>query len=88
VQDTYHYSPQVKKPYKKEKPCNVGLFFTYYYVENGNNNGFELDSLDNIREDFANRRSEQGEDDDNDYGDQNEDQRIFNQTLTFFFGSK
>jgi hypothetical protein len=75
-------------PYKKEKPYNYGLFFTYYYVENGNNNGFELDSLDNIREDLANRRSEQGEDDDNDNSDQNEDQRVFNQTLTFFFGSK
>jgi hypothetical protein len=44
----------------------------------------KLYCLDNLAEDVANGGSEEGEDDDDHNGDQDEDQRIFHQTLTFF----
>ena len=43
-----------------------------------------LEGIDDIRENIANCRAEQCEDDDNDDSDQHEDQGVFNETLTFF----
>jgi len=46
----------------------------------------ELQILDEVRENVTNGRAEQGENDDNDDGDQDQNQSIFNETLTFFTG--
>lgn len=45
-----------------------------------------LDVADDVREDVADRRTDESEDDDNDNGDEHKDQRVFDETLTFFAG--
>ena len=47
-----------------------------------------LDLVDDVGEDVADRRPEQGEDDDNNDSDEYEDQRVLNQALAFFFRSE
>jgi len=47
---------------------------------------FELQVLDQVRENVTDGRAKQGENDDNDDGDQNQNQRVFDETLTFFTG--
>ena len=44
--------------------------------------GFER--VDDVREDVADRGTEQRKDDDDDDGDEDEDERVLDQTLTFF----
>lgn len=44
----------------------------------------ELQRVDDVREDVADRGPEQGENDDHDNGDEDEDERVLNQALTFF----
>jgi hypothetical protein len=47
-----------------------------------------LQPFDEVAENVADGRPEQGEDDDDHDSDEYEDQRVLNQTLTFFFGSE
>ena len=48
----------------------------------------ELDLVDDVGEDVADRGPEQGEDDDDNDGDEYEDQSVLNHTLAFFFESE
>ena len=45
---------------------------------------FELERVNDIREDVTNSRANQRQNDDDDDGDKDEDQSIFDQTLAFF----
>jgi hypothetical protein len=47
---------------------------------------FELQILDEVRENVTNGRAKQRQNNDNDDGDQNQNQSIFDETLTFFTG--
>jgi hypothetical protein len=71
---------------KKKQPGYPGLF-----VDRGENRsrlGRRLDIGNDVAKDVTNGRSEQRQNDDDDYGDQNEDKRVLNKTLTFFFRSE
>jgi len=46
----------------------------------------ELDVGDDVREDVADRRTDERQDDDDDDRHQHQDERVFDQTLTFFAG--
>jgi hypothetical protein len=44
-----------------------------------------LDLIDHVREDVTNGRADQRKNDDYDYSNQHKNERVFNQTLAFFF---
>jgi hypothetical protein len=68
---------------------NNALGFEKYTVApDGCDRGLGLKLFDEVAEDVANGRPEQGEDDNDNDGDEHEDQRVLNQTLAFFFGSE
>jgi hypothetical protein len=50
--------------------------------------GRNLEGLHNIGEDIADRRAKQGQNYDYDDSDEYENERVLNQTLTFFFRSE
>ena len=47
---------------------------------------FELQILDEVRENVTDGRAKQRQNNDNDNGDQNQNQSVFDQTLAFFTG--
>lgn len=49
---------------------------------------WQLDRRDDIAEDFADGGTEERKDDNNDHSNQNEDQRVLDQTLGLFFRSE
>ena len=62
---------------KNERPCDRSFCCS---------NDDELDVVDEVRENIADGGAEQRQNDDNNDGDQNQDQSIFDETLTFFAG--
>jgi hypothetical protein len=50
------------------------------------NDGDELEIADDVREDVADCRADERQNDDNHDGYQDENERVFDQTLTFFTG--